>query len=119
MAGATALGFVLFAGSVLLSTTRNLNLAQSLALLTALDGFVACIGYLLNARSLYDVPAYSSMALHTALLFFLAGLATAAARPEAGLMVVVTSEHLGGVMVRRVLPLILALVMILGWLRWR
>jgi PAS domain S-box-containing protein len=119
MAAATALGFVLFAGSVLLSTTRHPNLAQSLALLTALDGFVACIGYLLNARSLYAVPAYSSMALHTAILFFLAGLATAAARPEAGLMAVVTSEHLGGVMVRRVLPLILVLVMFLGWLRWR
>ena len=119
MAGATALGFIFLATSLLLSTTRSLYPAQGLAVLAALNGFVACIGYLLDAHPLYDVPAYSSMALQTAVLFFLLGLAALAARPQGGLMAVVTSEHLGGVMARRVLPLIIVLVMLLGWLRWR
>src|SRR5271169_4889480 len=101
MAGATALGFLLLGASVLLSTTRGAYLAQSLSLLAALDGFVGSVGYVLSARSLYAVPPYSWMALHTAILFLLLGLATLTARPESGFMAVVTSPNLGGVMVRR------------------
>jgi uncharacterized membrane protein len=59
------------------------------------------------------------MTLHTAVLFFLMGLATLAARPQAGPMEVVTSEYLGGILVRRVLPGIFVSVILLGWLRWQ
>ena len=119
MAGATAFGFLLLGASVLLSTTRDAYLAQSLSLLAALDGFVASAGYVLGARSLYAVQPYSSMALLTAILFLLLGLATLAARPESGFMAVVTSPNLGGVMVRRVLPTLLLIVLLLVWLRWQ
>lgn len=119
MAGATALGFLLLSTSVLLTTTRKFYSAQSLALLTSLNGFIPCIGYLLDVHSLYHVAAYSSMALHSAILFVGLGLATIAARPRSGLMAAVTSEYLGGGMARRVLPLVMALPIIFGWLRWR
>src|SRR5579863_9730343 len=101
MALATAFGFVLLSASLLLTTTRESNFAQSLGLLTSLNGFVASVGYLLGVNALHDVQGYSSVALHTAILLFLMGLATVAARPEAGLMVVITSAYLGGVMARR------------------
>ncbi len=119
MAGATALGFAILGSALLVTTFGRAYLGQSLALLITFDGFVACIGYLLGVQTLYDVPAYSSIAFHTALLFFLMGLAIIAVRPQAGLMVAVTSEYLGGVLVRRVLPLIFATVILLGWFRWQ
>lgn len=119
MAGATALGFLLVGAGLGFCGSSKSYLCESFALLATLNGFVASVGYLLSARALYDIPAYSSMALHTAILFFLLGLATLAARPQTGLMVVVTSPYLGGVMVRRILPIIVFTVALLGWLRWR
>ncbi len=119
MAGATALGFVLFGGSVLLMSNQWPYPSQSLALLTSLNGLVACVGYMLSVPSLYEVAAYSSMALHTALLFAVLGLAVLAARPRLGVMASITSEHTGGAMARRVLPFVLAVPMLLGWLRWK
>ncbi len=119
MAAPTALGFVLLSVSVLLATTGKAYSAQIFALLTSLNGFIPCTGYLLGVRSLYNVAAYSSMALHSAILFVVLGLATLAARPRLGLMAAITSEYLGGAMARRVLPLVLALPIFFGWLRWR
>jgi PAS domain S-box-containing protein len=119
MAGATALGFLLLGGSLVLTTNCVPYIAQGLALLASLNGFVACVGYLLGAHSLYDIPAYSSMALHTAILFLLMGLGVLAARPELGFMAAMTSEYMGGVMARRMLPLVAAVPVVFGWLRWR
>jgi two-component system cell cycle sensor histidine kinase/response regulator CckA len=119
LSGSTALGFLFLGASVLFLGERRPYPAQSLALLTSLNGFVACLGYLLSARSLYDVPAYSSMAVSTAILFALLGIAVIAARPRAGLMAAVTSEYMGGVMVRRILPLVVIVPVAFGWLRWR
>ncbi|MGA2695409.1 MAG: PAS domain S-box protein [Terriglobales bacterium] len=119
MSGATALGFLLLGSSLLFTSDRRPYLAQGLALLTSLNGFVACVGYLMGARALYDVPAYSSIALHSAILFAVLGLAVLAARPGLGVMVAVTSEYMGGVMARRVLPFVIALPILFGWLRWR
>ncbi len=117
MTGATALGFVLLGGSILLMNNRRPYPTQGLALLTSLNGLVACLGYLLGVPSLYEIRACSSMALHTALLFALMGLAVIAARPRSGLMSAVTSEYTGGMLVRRVLPFVLAVPILFGWLR--
>lgn len=119
MSGATALGFLLLGTGILFMTTRWFYGAQALALLTSLNGLIACVGYLLGVQSLYAIAAYSSMALHTAILFLLMGLATLAARPRIGLMAAITSERVGGLMARRVLPLAILLPILLGWLRWR
>lgn len=119
MSGATALGFFCLGASILLVTSRWTYLGQSLAILTSLNGFIACLGYLLNVRALYAVSPYSSTALHTAILFMLMGIGVLAARPRLGLMAVVTSENMGGVMARRVLPLVIVVPILFGWLRWR
>jgi PAS domain S-box-containing protein len=121
MAGATALGFLLLSVSAFFATTRYAHLAQSFGFLTSLGGFVACVAYFLGMGPFLLASAYSSMALPIATLFLLAGLAILAARPRTGLMAVVTSVDLGGVMVRRLLPPIIAIVIVifLGWLRWQ
>ncbi len=119
MSGATALGFFLLGSSVLFMSNRRPYPAQSFALLATLNGLVACMGYLLGARALYDVAVYSSMALHTAILFAVLGLAVLAVRPRIGVMSAVTSEYMGGVLARRILPLVVAVPILFGWLRWR
>jgi two-component system cell cycle sensor histidine kinase/response regulator CckA len=119
MSSATACGFLFLGASVLFSTTRRAHLAQSLGLLAALDGFVGSLGYLLGAHSLYAVQPFSSMAIHTAILFLLLGIGTLAACPESGFMEVVTSPNLGGVMLRRLLPALLVIVLFLVWIRWK
>jgi hypothetical protein len=118
MSGATALGFLFLGASMLLLSDRRPYPAQSLAVLAALNGFVASMGYLLGARMLYDTPAYSSMAVHTAILFAVLGIAVLAARPRLGIMAALTSEYMGGVMGRRVLPLAVVVPVLFGWLRW-
>jgi PAS domain S-box-containing protein len=119
MSGATGLGFLFLGSSMLLMSERRPYTAQGVALLTSLNGFVACVGYLLGARALYDVPAYSSIALHTSLLFMMLGMAVIAARPNVGVMAAVTSEYMGGAMARRVMPFTVGVPIFFGWLRWR
>jgi len=46
------------------------------------------------------------MAVHIALLMFLCGTGLVLARPRSGLMAVVTNDLLGGLMDRRLLPLV-------------
>ncbi len=119
MSSATACGFLFLGASVLFSTTRRAHLAQCLGLLAVLDGFVGSLGYLLGAHSLYAVQPFSSMAIHTAVLFLLLGIGTLAARPRSAFMEVVTSPNLGGVMLRRLLPILLVIVLLLIWIRWK
>ena len=121
MSAASAFGFLLLGISLLgLDARRRWAFAfQGCALFSALDGLIAVVGYIYGVHALYGVSAFSSMALRTAFLLFLLGLASLAARPQSGLMAAVTSESLGGLMARSVLPLALVLPILVGWGRWR
>jgi len=119
MAGATSLGFVFLGASLLFIRPTRPQLFQILALLATLDGCVASLGYLLDIRELYDISTYGSMAMQTCLLFVAMGMAVLAARPRIGLMAEVTSEYVGGMMARTVLPLMVMVPIFFGWLRWK
>src|SRR6185295_15806931 len=58
----------------------------------------------------------SSLAIHTTLAFLILCAGILFARPEQGLMKVFSSDNLGGVMVRRLMPAALAMPFLLGWL---
>jgi PAS domain-containing protein len=75
---------------------------------------LALIGYVYNVNSLYRVFIYSSMALHTSAAFFLLSWGLLLARPAQGLMTVITSDTVGGMMARRLLPVAIILPMALG-----
>ncbi|MEK7859870.1 MAG: PAS domain S-box protein, partial [Chloroflexota bacterium] len=83
-------------------------------------GFVALltlIEYLYGVKALYGIASYTQMALHDAFGFVVLSAGTLFARPERGLMAILTSEGGGGVMARRLLPVVVALPIALGWLR--
>ena len=108
MAHVTALEFVIFGIALLLlnsNSRRGKWLSQKLALLGTVISLTTLVGYVYGADVLYQISAYSSVALHTALLFTLLGFAVLCARPDQGIMRTVTSTDLGGLMARKILPL--------------
>ncbi len=119
MSPATALGFLLLGSSLLGLESGQPFFFQGCALVSVLNGLIALAGYLYGVKALYGVSAFSSTALHSAALFFVFGLASVAARPQAGFVAEVSSENLGGVLSRRILPLALVLPILIGWIRWK
>jgi hypothetical protein len=67
-------------------------------------------------QSLYSAPLYASIALHTALGLILASLASLFARPSEGIMGVITSATPAGDLVRRLMPAIVVIPVLLGWI---
>ena len=98
---------------------RGATVAQILALVGLVDAVLAVLGYVYGLHGLYAISHYTTMALHTALVFAFLCLGILFARPDRGLISVITSEFSGGQMARLILPLALALPLIIGWLRLR
>lgn len=90
---------------------------QLAALAAAIVSFLSIVGYGYGTKWLYGVPSFIPMALPTAIAVHLLAWGVLCARPKAGLMVAVTSDCLGGVMARRLIPAAFAFPVGLGWLR--
>ena len=91
--------------------------AETLALAMALLAFVAIEGYVFGKGSLSYVPAFSTVALHTAMAFVALAAGVLAVRPRVGLMRSVTADGVGGATLRRILPAAIVIPLVLGWLR--
>ncbi|MBX9623887.1 MAG: hypothetical protein K2X82_08730, partial [Gemmataceae bacterium] len=92
--------------------------AQVLALGAAVVALLAVVGYAYSAVTLAGVPAFIPMALNTAVAVGLLSGGVLAARPDHGVMAVVTSPGAGGVMARRLLPATVLIPAVVGWVRW-
>jgi len=116
MAYNAALDFLLVgAGLIILntSTTHWYHPAEYLFLGVAFMSLFALIGYIYNATSFSDAPAfYIPIALHTAMAFIFFCVAAFCARPEYGLMKTMSGDGVGSVIIRRFLPV--AIVIPLG-----
>ena len=119
MAPVTAVSFVLISAALeFLSCPRGLLAAQVLSLLTGLISLLAVIGYACGVRPA-DTGAvfYLGMGLHSAGTFLALCGGLLLARPEEGLTATISSPGTGGVMARRLLPAVLVIPALLGWLR--
>ncbi len=117
MAMATAAGFALTGLALaMLDSIRWRLVALATALAGILVGMLAILGYVYDVAALYGVGAYSSVALHTAAGFMTVNLGVLLARPRIGLMAIVTGNTVGGVVVRRLLPLAIIAPFLIGWL---
>jgi PAS domain S-box-containing protein len=118
MAPTTALNFLLLGlALLLLHAGRAYRRAQSLSLAAGLVALLALIGYLYGVEALYRMRLYTDMALHAALAFVVLSAGVLFARPERGLMAIVTSDRVGGAVARRLLPAVLVAPIALGWVR--
>ena len=118
MAEATAVGFLATGLALLLrSEALHWSLFQLAATVGNLIGMMAVVGYVYNVKSLYGVFAFSTVALHTALGLVAMNVGVLLARPQAGMMGVLTSHTAGGVMARRMVPIAVLVPFAVGWLR--
>jgi diguanylate cyclase (GGDEF)-like protein len=120
MAPNTAFNFLLL-GVALATIDRSLRRvhwpAQFLAVISAMSSMLALIGYAYGVRSFYGIGSYIPMALHTALTFVVLAMGLLCARPERGIMSVISSDTTGGTMMRRLLPAVFVVPLLLGWMR--
>jgi PAS domain S-box-containing protein len=92
-------------------------LAQWSFHLVAIVSAIALIGYLYGA-SLFDSLLYvSSMAAHTAILFFILSVAASLLNPQIGITSLFTGKHIGNQMAKRLFTLMVIMVVIFGSLR--
>ena len=115
----SALNFFLIGTALLVLDKQAKNgwrPAQLLILLEGVVSLLALVGYAYGVSSLYSVGFYKPMALNTAFVFALVCICILLARPDCGLMSVVTSDSEGGVTLRRLLLIVIGVPFLLGWL---
>lgn len=123
MATATAVCFMLLAAAMLLQATRlrrRASMSLLLAWIVCGISLFAVIGYAYGVtRTLYPVWPFSTMALHTALLFTVGAVGILGARAAQSPLAILASEGRGGVLARRILPLAVIAPVAIGWLTLR
>ena len=89
---------------------------QVLSITALLISVLALLGYAYGVSALYQFFPYSSISIYTMLAFSILCVGILFARPEQGLMEIFSSDTLGGVLARRLVPAALVLPFFLGWL---
>lgn len=120
MAPNTAVSFLLLGVALALldrAGPRGGRPGQFLALAVTLVSLLALMGYAYGVLWLYGIAAFIPMALHTAVLLHVLSLGVLAIRPRAGVMTLFTADSPGGVLVRRLLPGMITIFFVIGWLR--
>ncbi len=118
MAPVTAVNFLLLGCALFLAGfRRTIPATQRLALVTGLMGMLPLLGYAYGATELFGIGAYTQMAVHTAVLFILLSLGVLLLHPADGFMRTVTSDTVGGWLLRRLAPFVVGIPLVLGWLR--
>src|SRR2546421_191209 len=81
-------------------------------------GLLAAVGYMYDITALFTIGTFTGMAVHTTVTFIVLSGGILGARPDRGMMAVLTRDSVGGVMARRVVPAAIGIPLVLGWLRW-
>lgn len=107
-------------GLAIYLTDRKRNdivISQILSLTAFLLSLWACIGYLYSTKPLYHFQNLQPMALTSAISFLLLTLAVFLSRPRTGLVSVLVSKRMGGVIFRKLIPFGIGVPVITGLLR--
>ncbi|MCL1465420.1 methyl-accepting chemotaxis protein [Argonema galeatum] len=117
MGANTAANFVMV-GCALLFLVRNYTnyrVAQIFTLGAFFVAFVGLLGYAYSVTSLYGINSYTQMALHTAITFSILCIGILCARPDRGVMQIVTTQNAGGMMARRLASAAIGIPPVVGW----
>jgi PAS domain S-box-containing protein len=119
MAIITAILFSVFGFVLLLLSSgskRTADISHALLLPIAILTYLVLVGYLFNVRVFYQWLQVG-VALNTGIAFSFLCVASFCIRPQSWLMKVFTGEEAGAIMARRLLPALLILPLVIGWLR--
>ncbi len=96
--------------------TGLLSIIQWLAVLTLTMLIVIMFSYLYSLTGYYSYTTINGMALSTALSLTFLTNGILFARPHEGIMRLITSAAAGGVIMRRLLPIVVVAPLMIGWL---
>jgi PAS domain S-box-containing protein len=116
----TAFCFILSGLSLLLldrMTKNGHTPSQYLAVLTAIVSLFSLIGYLYRVQAFYAPFAYVPMSVHTSACFLFLSLAILLAQTGKGIMKELTGNNIGSMVGRFLLPFVVLLPVLLGYLR--
>jgi signal transduction histidine kinase/ActR/RegA family two-component response regulator len=114
----TIIGFACIIVSLFpVSWTRVRSLVPIMASLTAGIAFLSLIGYLYGADILYSIPMATVIALQTSTFILAVSLGLMLAVPEHGAVRLLTEAGPAGVLVRRILPALIVVPVVLGLVR--
>jgi PAS domain S-box-containing protein len=114
-----ALSFLMFGIAMTLPrrSAPSINLAfGALYTVPLLCVSLALVGFAYGIPWLYRPLPSAAIAIHTAATLLVVLIGAAATRPDVGLVALVTSPGAGGIIARRLLPAVIVLPLILGWL---
>ncbi len=120
MAAGTALCFLLTGFALSGSQSKKLRIktaAQYCLHVISLASITAILGYLFKVPTIYKFLMLNSMALHTAITFFVFSIAAAFINPDLGLADLFTGKYTGNIMARKIFPRLLLGVIMLACLR--
>lgn len=118
-APSTALCFILIGSAIgcLNSKKRLIALiAQYCFHFVTLISFITILGYILLIPPLYKLFFFNSMALHTALLFFLLSIGASIFHADIGIIALFSGQKNGNIMIRKVFPQIVFMMVFTGFL---
>jgi signal transduction histidine kinase len=113
----TALNLLLFGIALfILNTTRGYWLAQSANIAVMWISILAFLGYVYEVQALYRLATLTGMAVDSSLTFMILSIGLLFSGPERGLTALITSQSLGGLTLRRLIPAIIIIPIVLGWI---
>jgi len=120
MTSNSAINFVLCGVTVFLidfNTARSKSYANVLLIFVGLISIFSIIVYSYQVSELYKTMRYFSMAIQSAICFLMLSLSLLFSNPEGGYMRIITSKNAGGVLARLLIPTIIIVPVILGYIR--
>ncbi|MUG97678.1 PAS domain-containing protein [Scytonema sp. UIC 10036] len=96
---------------------RQRRTAQVFALLNSLIAAQGFVAYLYQVQPIINLKMYTQMAVHTPICFLMLNLGILFIYPQQGLVRVITSESIGGVIARHLIPTAIVIPLVLGWFR--
>lgn len=116
----TAVNFILVGFSLFIINDKRKNSflpSQLTAFLAFIISLLAVFGYLYAVGSLYSPSLNKPMAIHTAITFTCLATAILLSRYRYGFVGVIMNKHIGGVIVRKLLPIGISVPVLVGFLR--
>ena len=85
--------------------------------IVSITTFGAILGHLFGAQQMYGVTNYTSMALHTTVLFLLGSSTLLASNPQSRVVNLLTSKSLAGTTALKLLPAVILVPTFVDWVR--
>ncbi|GEM_PF-1072109 len=120
MSPAASISFFLIGFSLLFlkrKTGQVNRLSQWIVSIVTVSSVLPVIGYAYGVQHLYKIEPFSSVALPTAITFFILSTAIIFVQPHISIIAIVLKQSAGGTLARVLFPIVFFLPFIAGWLR--